>query len=177
MENSPPPRVPERLIVAYPPAVVASDEDPKHPMPPLPNYISQEEPDEPDEPTFQRRSRRVAARSFTQEAILTAVEITTCHLDPAKLAQRKFPKQLICELAGAVMDRNGDLLEYRHLMKRDEYKQIWGHGYGNEISHLAQGMPGRVDGTDTIHFIHKLEVPRDRAKLQGWRTVHLQGIP
>ena len=53
VENSPSPRVPKRLIVAYPPVVVASDKDPKHPMPPLPNYISQEEP---EEPTFQRRS-------------------------------------------------------------------------------------------------------------------------
>ena len=47
-------------------------------------------------------------------------------------------------------------------MQQDEYKEIWGHGYGNEIGRLAQGMPGRVDGTDTIHFIHKHEVPRDR---------------
>ena len=59
------------------------------------------------------------------------------------------------------MDRNGDMLEYRHLMKRDEYKEIWGHGYGNKIGRLAQGMPGRVDRSDTMHFIHKHEVPRD----------------
>ena len=62
------------------------------------------------------------------------------------------------------MDRNGDMLEYRHLIKGPEYKEIWGHGYGNEIGRLAQGMKGRVDDTDTMHFIHKHEVPRDRLK-------------
>ena len=59
------------------------------------------------------------------------------------------------------MDRNGDMLEYHHLMKQPE---IWGHGYGNEIGRLAQRMKDRVDGTDTMHFIHKHEVPRDRFK-------------
>ena len=62
------------------------------------------------------------------------------------------------------MDQNGDMLEYRHLMKRPEYKETWDHGYGNKIGQLAQGMPGQVDGTDTKHFIHKHEVLRNRFK-------------
>ena len=88
-------------------------------MPPLPNYITNEQL---EAPTFQRQSKRVVARAFTQEAILTAVEITECNLNMAKLAQQIFPEQLICGLAGAVMYRNGDMLEYCHLMKQPEYK-------------------------------------------------------
>ena len=103
-------------------------------MPPLPDYTTKEKP---EEPTFQRRSKRVAARSFTQEAILMAIELTKCKLNSSKLAQRIFPKQLICELAGDVVDRNGNMLEYCHLMKCPEYKEIWGHGYGNEIGRFA----------------------------------------
>ena len=38
------------------------------------------------------------------------------------------------------------------------------HSYGNEIGRLAQGMPGRNTGTNTIIFIKKNQVPQDRAK-------------
>ena len=72
--------------------------------------------------------------------------------------------QLLYELAGAVMDVNGELLQYRHLIKRPEYREIWGRAYGNEVGRLAQGLPGRVEGTDTIRFIPKHEVPSDRFK-------------
>ena len=49
-------------------------------------------------------------------------------------------------------------------MKIPEYTEIWGHGYGNKIRRLAQGMKERVEGTNTMHFIHRHEVPRDRLK-------------
>ena len=102
------------LVVACPPAVVASKVGSKHPMPLFPNYITKEQP---EEPAFQRKPKRVAALAFNQKDILTAVKITECKLNPEKLAQQIFPKQLICGLAGAVMDKNGAILEYRHLMK------------------------------------------------------------
>ena len=62
------------------------------------------------------------------------------------------------------MDKNGDMLEYRHLMKRPEYVKVQSHAYGEKTSRLSQGMKGRVEGTGTMHFIHKHEVPRDRNK-------------
>ena len=62
------------------------------------------------------------------------------------------------------MDANGDLLQYRHLMARPEYREVWGGAYGKELGRLAQGLPGICDGTDTIDFIHKNEVPNDRFK-------------
>ena len=48
------------------------------------------------------------------------------------------------------MDVNGDLLEYRHLIKRVEYRNIWGEAYGNELGILAQGIGDNIRGTDTI---------------------------
>jgi len=62
------------------------------------------------------------------------------------------------------MDDNGDMLEYRHLMKRPEYKEQWSTSYANEIGRLAQGIKGRVTGTNTMFFIHKGEVPKDRIR-------------
>ena len=35
---------------------------------------------------------------------------------------------------------------------------------GNEIGRLVQGLPERVEGTDTMFFIKKEEVPQDRFK-------------
>ena len=43
-------------------------------------------------------------------------------------------------------------------------RTTWMHSYGNEIGQLAQGMPGRNIGTNTIIFIKKNQVPKDRAK-------------
>ena len=45
---------------------------------------------------------------------------------------------------------NGELLEYRHLMKRVEYRKIWGKAYGNELGRLAQGIGDNIKVTDTI---------------------------
>jgi hypothetical protein len=83
--------------------------------------------------------------------------------EPSRLAQRRFPLKTLCDIAGAVLDGDtGELLEYRQLVKMPKYKQIWGKAFGNETGRLAQGMPGRVEGTNTFFFISYDEVPTDR---------------
>ena len=67
--------------------------------------------------------------------------------------------------AGAVLvAETGDLLEYRHLIKHPKYKKAWGYSLGNEVGRLAQGMPGRNNGTDTIQFIERNNVPSQKWK-------------
>ena len=61
-------------------------------------------------------------------------------------------------------NETGELMEYRHLMKSPNYREVWGKSSRNKIGRLAQGMPGRVEGTDTMFFINKEEVPQDRFK-------------
>ncbi|KAL7523277.1 hypothetical protein ACHAXR_000105 [Thalassiosira sp. AJA248-18] len=92
------------------------------------------------------------------------MEMSSANVTAQNLAARKFPMQLLCELAGAVMDANGELLQYRHLINRPEYREVWGKAYGKELGRLAQGIPGVVDGTDTLDFIRKDEIPFDRRK-------------
>ena len=71
----------------------------------------------------------------------------------------------MCDFAGSVLDtETGELLEYRHLIKHPKFKDDWGYSFGNEIGRLAQGMPGRNTGTNTIKFITKSEMPPDRWK-------------
>ena len=55
-------------------------------------------------------------------------------------------------------------LTVQNLIKRDEYREVWMGALGKEIGRLAQGLPGVVEGTDTIRFIHKHEIPNDRFK-------------
>ena len=62
------------------------------------------------------------------------------------------------------MDTNGELLEYRGLMKRPELKETWSKAMGKEVGRLAQGLKGRVEGTNTIFFIDKSEIPNDRLR-------------
>ena len=39
--------------------------------------------------------------------------------------------------------------------------KIWMHSSANEFGRLAQGVGGRIQGTNTIFFIHKYQVPVD----------------
>lgn len=176
-----PPRVgqAERLIVACPPALI--DTLVKTPAPPQahsPHLIppDNEEDEEERQPTPKEtttypkdrdetpKGHQYLTRSCTAQVLLACMELHLSTLSPKMLACRKLPMQLWCDMAGAVMDINGDLLEYRHLIKRPEYKEEWSKEYGNEVGHLAQSMPGQVKGTDTIFFIHERDVPEERRR-------------
>jgi len=65
-------------------------------------------------------------------------------------------------MANSVMGENGELREYRHLIADPKTKATWTHSYGNELGRLTQGMPGRAKGTDTIFFIPRHMVPKER---------------
>ena len=80
-------------------------------------------------------------------------------------ASRKYPQTFLCDFAGSVLDtETGELLEYRHLIKHPKLKDEWKYSFGNEIGQLAQGMPGRNNGTDTMFFVHKHQIPRHKLK-------------
>ncbi len=70
---------------------------------------------------------------------------------------------LLCEMANSVLSKLGKLLEYRHLIANPKTKATWTHSHGNELGHLAQGMPGRAKGMDMIFFIPPHMVPKERA--------------
>jgi hypothetical protein len=78
------------------------------------------------------------------------------------MASRSFPMTWFCEMANSVMGENCKLLEYRHLIANPTTRATWTHSYGNELGRLAQSMPGRAKGTDTIFFIPRHMVPMER---------------
>jgi hypothetical protein len=63
----------------------------------------------------------------------------------------------------AVMDKEtGQLLNYRQLIRNPKYKKEWRLSAANEFGQLAQGVGGRVKGTNTIKFIFKHKIPKGR---------------
>ncbi len=121
--------------------------------------------------------------SIIQESILACVDISkpmyivsqdlglqnyrekpTFKISAKQLSTRKIPMTWFCEMANSVLGEKGKLLEYWHLIGNPKTKAVWAHLYGNEIGRLAQRMPGRNTGTNTILFIRRDQVPHDRMK-------------
>jgi hypothetical protein len=67
-------------------------------------------------------------------------------------------------MANLVLRNNGELLEYWHLIANPTTCTTWTYSYGNKVGRLAQGMPGQNTGTNTIHFIPRDRVTRERSK-------------
>jgi hypothetical protein len=70
------------------------------------------------------------------------------------------------EFASPVLDQDtGKMLEYCQLLHDPKHKKaIWSKARANEFGRLAQGVGKRIDGTNTIFFVHKHEIPQDRLK-------------
>jgi hypothetical protein len=61
-------------------------------------------------------------------------------------------------------EQTKNYLNYRQLICNSKYKEVWLKSAANKFGRLAQGIQGRVKGTDTIRFIRKDKVPPDRWK-------------
>jgi hypothetical protein len=101
-----------------------------------------------------------------QEAMLSCIDITnpTFVVTPKQLSQHKLPVTWFCKMANSVLGTNGKLLENRHLIANQTTCSTYTYSYGNEFGQLAQGMTGQNMGMNTIHFIPRDGVPRERAK-------------
>ena len=49
-------------------------------------------------------------------------------------------------------------------MKNPKYRQLYATSYSKELGRLSQGMPGQAEGTNTIYFIDKADIPMERWK-------------
>ena len=63
-----------------------------------------------------------------------------------------------------INEETGELMEYRHIMKNTKYRQLYTKSYSKELGRLAQGIPGKLEGTNTIYFIYKADIPAERWK-------------
>ena len=82
------------------------------------------------------------------------------------------------EMFNVVLDEDRvKLMEYRHLMKSTKYCQLYGTSYGKELGKRAQGMPGLVEGTETIFFSETSNVPTTRCKYVTYVRIVVNYIP
>ena len=82
-----------------------------------------------------------------------------------RLSSRQFPRDFF-NVAFAVLDAtSGEMLNYRQLIQRPEFKKEWSHSSANEFGRLFQGIGGRIaKPTNTCFFINKGQVPTARFK-------------
>ena len=82
-------------------------------------------------------------------------------VSPKQLASRRFPIEMI----NAVLnEERGELMEYRHIMKNPKYRKLYTTSYIKELGRIAQGMPGKAEGTNTIYFIDKADIQAEQWK-------------
>ena len=55
-------------------------------------------------------------------------------------------------------------MDYRNIIKKPKYPELWRKSYGDELRRLARGILGCVTGTNTLFFINKADLPADRWK-------------
>ena len=73
------------------------------------------------------------------------------------------PSKSKAERLYAVLE--GDkMLNYRQLINHPKLGEQWQTSSANEFGRLAQGIGGRVKGTNTIFFIKKEDIPEERMK-------------
>jgi hypothetical protein len=108
-----------------------------------------------------------------QEAMLACIDITkpNFEISAAKMASQKLPMTWFCEMANSVLVKQGELLEYWHLIANPKTRATWTHSYGNKLGRLAQGMPGQAKEMDTIFFIPRHLVPKERARDVTYRLI------
>ena len=121
-----------------------------------------------DKPYGPSHPMTTRSRTQTQQAVfnkqLRSVSNRHCATD-FEAAMNLMESNLKSESAHAIFDEeSGQMLKYRKLITHPKYKEAWTHSSANEFGRLAQGVGTRINGTNTIFFIGKHEVPADRRR-------------
>ena len=75
------------------------------------------------------------------------------------------PKGNNIQLSNVIIDNNtGEALEYRHLINREEYREVRKNSFSKELDQLAQGRSQMAPGTNTLFFRKYQKIPADRRK-------------
>jgi len=63
----------------------------------------------------------------------------------------------------AIIDPStGKSLEYRHLIANPSTAKTWDHSCANEFGRLCQGVGNRVKGTNTLFFVPRNQIPKNK---------------
>jgi hypothetical protein len=113
-------------------------------------------------PSSRTRSKTTTIRTEDAAAIRTKKH-PKCNM--RRLSKRIERMENEVHKALAIMDaETGKVLNYRQLMQSQKHKETWSKSSANEFGRLANGVRGRVKGTNTIKFVHRRDVPSKRMK-------------
>jgi hypothetical protein len=76
-------------------------------------------------------------------------------------------------MANAVINQDtGVSLEYLHLIQDETTFPVWNKAAANEFGRLAQGVGGRIEGSNITFFIPSQAVPKEKMLLMDglWWT-------
>jgi hypothetical protein len=77
-------------------------------------------------------------------------------------------------MANAVINQDtGASLEYHHLIQDGTTFPIWNKAAANDFGRLAQGVGGRIEGSNTIFFIPRQAVPKGKIVTYGCFVVDI----
>ncbi len=104
-----------------------------------------------------------AYNTRSSKSVATDLDMAMCIVDSDC---KKLNEGKTCEFANAEVahPETGLPMTHRQVITHPETKVAWHRSSANKFGRLAQGIGGRIKGTDTIHFIQKEHVPRDRLK-------------
>ena len=107
----------------------------------------------------------ISSKTKSKSGTANAVEIRRENRRLRRLTRRITKTESEVHQAMAVMDaESGKLLNYKQLMRHPKYKGKWQILSAKKIERLANGVGGRIKGTNTINFIRMQDVPKDRMK-------------
>ena len=132
----------------------------------IPHFISQEDDDtqhDVRQHSYNTRANRpleqvVAANNLSVEIAMMSTELEVPHVN----SKARQGISWLGEMGNSVIGDDGKIMEYKHLIANPKTRAVWQRAFGNELGRLAQGMPGRVEGTNTIFFIRKSDIPASR---------------
>jgi hypothetical protein len=97
------------------------------------------------------------------------------HRTHSQTAQHSAHSVHSIPMANAVIHpATGDNMEYRGLKADKETFPTWDHATANEFGRLAQGVGGRIEGSNTIYFIPRSAVPPNKTVTYGRFVVDVQ---
>ena len=137
-----------------------------------PNYISDDESVAPTNHRARRSKRILRQQRIDDQQQLHHIVIPDLEINRKRTVSRglgyaneilQMEEWAYADLfAGSIIDNvTGESMEYRNLIKSDKHRAIWEHSLANEIGRVAQGIRN-IKGTETIFFIPKSEIPKDR---------------
>jgi hypothetical protein len=130
--------------------------------------FEEEHMETPDLPWYstRARARQQSANQahFIAPRIFRPIAFTNNQSIAVPLAQSPDP----IPMANAVINQyTGVRLEYRHLIQDETIFPVWNKAAANEFGRLAQGVGGRMEGSNTIFFIPRSAFPKRKVITYG----------